>query len=200
MARYLEVVGTGAATAPPDRLDLYVSITAVRPDVGTALDHLGDQVRALGTALRTDGVEDLRTTSSNVSEEYGPEQAPIGFRASQDLRIRLSDPAGVSAVIAAAVHAVGDDFRLSHLAWSVANEQPLLQSAREAAFADARAKAEALATLAGAEVGRLLRLVEHEGFGGGVVRLAAAKADAGFAVERGENRVEVSLTARWALH
>ncbi|MBO9520558.1 MAG: SIMPL domain-containing protein [Nocardioidaceae bacterium] len=201
MSRYLEVVGRGAATQTPDRLDLYVGVSAVRDDVGTALAHLGTQVGALGEALRALGLgdADLRTTSSSVGEEYR-DGTPSGYRASQDLTVRLKDPEQVSAVIDGCVAAVGDDFRLGHLAWSIADEAPLAAAAREAAFADARAKAEALSALAGGEVGKLLRVTENEGFGGGVVRMAAAKADAGFAVERGENRVEVSLTTRWALH
>lgn len=200
MSRYLEVVGRGAATQAPDRLDLYVGVSAVREDVGAALAHLGAQVAKLGEALRAQGLSDadLRTTTTSVGEEYR-EGTPNGYRASQDLAVRLDDPDQVSAVIDAAVAAVGDDFRLSHLSWSIADETPLAQAAREAAFADARAKAEALAGLAGGEVGRLLRVTESEGFGGGIVRAVAMKADAGFAVERGENRVEVSLTTRWAL-
>lgn len=205
MARYLEVVGNGAATAPPDRLDLSLGVTAVRPDVGAALAHLGARVRALGAALRDAGVgdADLQTTGGSVSEEftYGPggEQTPAGFRADQTLQVRLLDPDTVSAVLAAAVDATGDDLRLHHLAWAVADESTLAARARAAAFEDARDKAEQLAALAGGSLGELRRVTEGAGPGAPVVRLAAAKADAGFAVERGECRVEITLTARWTL-
>lgn len=201
MAPYLEVTGSGAATAPPDRLDLYVAVTLLRPDVGSALGDLADQVRALGTALsdlRPDGVE-LQTTGSNVYEETGHDGTRTGFRAGQDLRVRLHDPGAASTVISAAVGAVGDDFRLGHVAWSVADESALAARAREVAFEDARAKAEHLAALAGGSVGDLRRTVESPG-GGGLFKLAAGGSRAAdFAAEPGECRVEVSLTVRWTL-
>lgn len=210
MKRYLEVVGRGAATQAPDRLDLYVSVTLVAPDVGQALTGLTARVTALGTALREVGLTDadLRTTGSSVGEETAhfaggndPEgrRIPAGFRASQDLQVRLRDPDSASAVVDAALAAVGDDFRLNHLAWSLADESPLVDLAREAAYADAQEKAGRLAALAGATLGDLVHVSEGEGFGGGVPRLMAAKADASFAAERGENRVEVSLATRWKL-
>lgn len=200
MSSFIEVTGTGAATAVPDRLDLFLGVSAVRPAVGAALAHLGARVAALGTALRGAGVADpdLQTTGSSVTEEYA-EGRPAGYRATQDLRVRLQDPDTVSAVLSAALEAAGDDLRLSHLSWAVADEQALAGRARSAAYEDARAKAEQLAALAGRDLGRLRRLTEGSGYGGPVVRLAAAKADAGFAVERGESRVEVSLTVRWSL-
>lgn len=200
MSRYLEVVGRGAATGTPDRLDLYAGLSVVRAGVGAALAHLGTQSARLGAALRAEGLTDadLRTTGSSVAEDLR-DGSPNGYRATQDLTVRLGDPDQVSAVVDVCVATVGDDFRLHHLAWAIADESALAEAAREAAFADARAKAEALATLAGGRVGDLLRVVENEGFGGGPVRLAAARADAGLAVERGENRIEVGLSTRWAL-
>jgi uncharacterized protein YggE len=198
MAPYLEVTGSGAATAPPDRLDLYVGVTLVRTEVGAALADLGDRVRALGTALRGAGVEELSTTSSAVGDEW-VDGKPSGYRATQDLRLRLSDPTAVGEVLSAAVAAVGDDFRMGNLSWAVADENALAARAREAAFEDARAKAEQLATLSGGTLGKLRRVTEGQGYGGPVVRLAAVKQDAGFAAEPGECRVEVSLTVRWAL-
>ncbi|MGO4257279.1 SIMPL domain-containing protein [Marmoricola sp. RAF53] len=205
MEQYLEVVGRGAATQAPDRLDLHISVTLVATDVGDALTGLADKVVALGTALREAGLADadIRTTGSNLGEEYSGHDAEgrrsAGFRASQDLLIRLGDLDRASEVVSAALAAVGDAFRLGHLAWSLADEVPLVDLAREAAYADAAEKAAKLAALAGARVGGLIRVTEGEGYGGGVPRLMTAKADPSFAAERGESRVEVSLTTRWTL-
>lgn len=201
MAPYLEVTGFGAATAPPDRLDLHVAVALLRADVGTALSDLADRVRSLGAALRAADVDgaDVQTTGSNVYEETDQQGARTGFRASQDLRVRLTDPAAASAVVSAAVDAVGDDFRLGHIAWSIADESELATRARAAAFTDAREKAEHLARLAGGSLGELRRSVEGSGHGG-TFKLAATRAGgADFAAEPGECRVEVSLTVRWTL-
>jgi len=203
MGNYLEVTGRGVAAQAPDRLDLHVSLTAVRDSVAEALGQVNQRVAAVSVAVRERGVTDadLQTTSSSVSEEYGgPENRRTGYRATQDLRIRITDPDRVSEVLEAAIAAAGDDFRMNHLSWAVADESALAAAAREAAFDDARTKAEQLAALAGRPLGDLRRVVESDGFGGGVPRLALAKADsAGFAPERGLSQVEVSLNIRWSL-
>lgn len=203
MTKYLEVTGSGAATQVPDRLDLNLTVTAVRPGVSEALAQVNDQVRALGAALRAHGVADadLRTTSSSVFEEYaGPQNARAGFRASQDLRVRVAVLASLSEVFATAVDTVGDDFRLNQISWGIADESELVSRARTAAFEDARAKAGELAALAGATVGELLRITETSGSAGPVQRFALAKAGASdFAPEQGTSQVDVSVITRWAL-
>lgn len=201
MAPYLEVTGSGVATAPPDRLDLHVAVTLLRADVGAALGDLADQVRALGTAVRTACPEDLdvQTTGSTVYEETDRDGVPTGFRASQDLRIRLGDLDAASGVVSAAVDAVGDAFRLGHVAWAVADESALATRAREAAFADASAKGAHLASLAGGRLGPLRRATEAYGVAG-LFQVAAGKAlEADLVAEPGECRVEASLTVRWTL-
>ncbi|RNL64817.1 DUF541 domain-containing protein [Nocardioides marmoriginsengisoli] len=202
MSNFIEVTGNGAATQAPDRIDLHIAVSLVRPGVAEALDAVNSRVRDLGVALREAGLgdADIRTTHSNVSEEYGgPDNARSGYRAGQDLQLRVADLGRLDEVLAAAVAAAGDDFRMSHLAWAISDPAALMEQARAAAFEDARAKAEQLAALTGAELGALRRIVEGYG-GGGVPRLAMAKADAaGFAPERGSSQVETSLTVRWAL-
>jgi len=200
---YVEVTGTGAATQAPDRIDLSLSVTAVRPGVAEALAHVDQQVAALASALRGVGVpgNDLQTTSSTVHEEYGgPESTRVGYRAGQDLTVRVADLEALPVVLGAAVDAVGDDLRMNGLGWAVADETTLVRRARAAAYEDARAKADELAGLSGRAVGKLLRITEGAAGNGAIPRLAVAKSDtAGFAPEPGSARVEVSLVTRWSL-
>lgn len=202
MGSYLEVTGRGVASQAPDRLDLHVSLTAVRDGVAEALASADVLVADVGAAARAHGVTDaeVRTTSSSVFEEYGgPEHRRTGYRASQDLTVRVTDTERLADLLDAVVAAAGDGFRLNHLAWAVADETALVARAREAAFADARDTAEQLAGLAGKPLGEIRRILESGSAGGGTPRLALAKADsAGFAPERGLSQVEVSLTVRWA--
>lgn len=200
MKKYVEVTGTGVATAPPDRIDLSLTITAVRPGVGAALDQVNEQVARLGAVLREHGVAptDLRTTGSAVFEEYaGADNARAGFRASHDLNIQIASLDNLSAVFAAAVETIGDDFRLNQLNWVIADPSELISRARAAAFDDARAKASELADLAGASLGGLLRISESTGGYGPLPRFALASA--GFAPEPGSNRVEITVATRWSL-
>lgn len=203
MTKYLEVTGSGAATQVPDRLDLHLSVTTVRPGVADALAQAGHQSQALAAVLREHGIADadLRTTSSSVHDEYaGPDNTRSGYRATQDLTVRVADLPRLSALLDAAVDTVGDDFRLNHLSWGIADESDLVSRARAAAFEDARAKAAELAALAGATLGELLRITETSGSAGPVPRFALAKADAGgFAPEQGTSQVDVSVITRWSL-
>ncbi|MET3960190.1 uncharacterized protein YggE [Marmoricola sp. OAE513] len=202
MKRYLEVTGSGVATGIPDRLDLSLSVTAVRPGVAAALTEVDERVAALGVVLREHGVAegDIRSTGSTVHEEYaGPDNARAGFRASHDLSVRVGDLTSLGDLVAAATGSAGDAFRLQGITWGVADESELASRARAAAYQDARGKAEELAALAGRELGPLLRLAETDG-AGPVPRFALAKADdRGFAPERGSHRVEITLMSRWAL-
>lgn len=203
MRKYLEVSGSGSAAAIPDRLDLHLSVTALGPGVAAALAEVDQRVRDLGTALREQGVDpgDLKTTSSSVYEEYtGPENTRAGFRASQDLTVRIADFERISDVLSAALDATGDTFRLNYVAWDLAENTEVFRQARQAAVEDARAKASELADLVGAELGDLLRITEVTGPAGAPGRFLAAKADTGgFAPERGTHQVEVAVQVRWAL-
>ena len=200
MKKYLEVSGTGVANAVPDRLDLTLSVTAVRPGVGEALAQVDAQVGQLGRVLREHGVgdADLRTTGTSVFEEYaGPDNARAGFRASHDLAVRVVALERLSDVVAAAVDAVGDDLRINQVSWGTAESGELVSRARAAAFEDARAKATELAGLAGAELGALLRVSESAGGYAPLAKLAVA--GAGYAPEPGSSRIEITVQTRWAL-
>lgn len=203
MGRYVEVVGRGVAAQPPDRLDLHVGVSVVAPDVGAALARVGTQVARLGHAVRTLGLEDrdLRTSHAGVHEEYaGQDAVRQGFRAEQGLVLRVRDLDAVGSLLDAAVAAVGDDFRLHQISWAVSDDRALTDLARTAAFEDARAKAGRLADLAGRTLGEVRRITENESFHGGPFREAArATLSTDFAPERGESRVEVTLTTRWEL-
>jgi uncharacterized protein len=89
---------------------------------------------------------------------------------------------------------------MNGLGWAVSDEAPLAARAREAAFEDAGDKAGQLAAVAGRTLGELRWVREADQFGGGTFREAAAAKDSvGFARERGESQVSISVTARWSL-
>lgn len=203
MKTYLEVTGTGLATQAPDRLTISIAVTTVQETVSSAMDQMNRDIQAVTGALRRLGLDDsqFQTTSSSVFEEYsGPENTRTGFRASQDLAIQVHDLVRLGETFDTMIAAAGDDFRLNHLSWGIADESDLVTRAREAAYADARTKAGALAALAGTGVGKLLQITELNGAVSPIPRLALTKTDvSGFAPERGTCNVEVSLTARWAL-
>ncbi len=202
--RHLQVTGSGRAVAAPDVLVLDVAVSVRADDVGTAMRRAGEAAAALSETARAHGLgdADLRTTGSHVGPAFDRDQRPVGYDAGQGLRLRVADPATVSELIAALAEAAGDAFGMNGLSWELADDAPLRERAREAAYADARAKAEQLAALAGAGLGRVLRVTEREDFGRprmAMMAAAAAKAADSFPVEAGEQQVTVTLDVRWEL-
>ena len=78
----------------------------------------------------------------------------MGYTAYQNLSVTVRDAALVGALVDAFAGVAGNALTIDHIGFDVADPQPLLARARESAFADARAKAEQYAALAGRELGR----------------------------------------------
>jgi uncharacterized protein YggE len=100
--------------------------------------------------------------------------------------------------VAAFAGAAGNALTIEHIGLELSDPQPLLARAREAAFADARRKAEQYAALAGRELGKVARLSDVVS-GGAQPRfelMAAGKA-ADLGVELGENSVTATVAVRW---
>ena len=158
----ITVTGTGEIRATPDRAALSFSI---RNDAATAKEALAANsaaVRRLIAALKGEGVEakDLKTEQFDVSPRYDPDKVEEarGYSASSMLTVsnqsleragRLSD-IGVSA---------GAD-TVSGPSLSVADREAEYRAALKRAFADAHAKAEALADASGVSLGGVTSIVE----------------------------------------
>ncbi|HET8765958.1 MAG TPA: SIMPL domain-containing protein, partial [Pedococcus sp.] len=93
----------------------------------------------------------------------------------------------------------GNALTIDSVALDLADPGPLLAAAREAAFADARAKAEQYAALAGRGLGKVVR-VSDVVEGGAQPRFARMTAGAGTpSLELGENTVTATVAVRWEL-
>jgi uncharacterized protein len=158
-------------------------------------------------ALRREGVESSRLTASGLglhtdweSEQRG--QRPAGYRAAAALTARLAGPARAGQLAAAAVTAGGEAARVHGLELVVGDLAGVLAVAREGAWRDARARAEQYAALAGAALGRVLRIeemakvVQWQALG---YRAQAAAGPAGPPMELGETQVWATVTVTWTL-
>ncbi|QNE18852.1 DUF541 domain-containing protein [Kribbella qitaiheensis] len=199
----ITVVGTGQATAPADVLRLTLSVGHDAPDVAAAVAQVGERTDAVNAAMREHGIaeKDIHTSSVNVYPQYADSMQVAGYRASHSLTVSTTDLTGFGRLLNAAVGAVGNDLGLDGLQFDVADKAPLLEQARELAFAQARQKADHLAGLAGQTIGSIAAVAET--YGHAPIRaMAAGKAAAGFdaeiAVTPGEQTVEVSLEVRWS--
>ncbi|MFC4602807.1 SIMPL domain-containing protein [Rhodococcus kronopolitis] len=202
------VEGQGSASATPDLMRVTVSVEARRPDVAGAFARAGEAAAAVAAALRGAGVADadLSTTGLGVQaetvwqENHG--QQVVGYLATSTLAVTLRDLSDPGRVIADCVAAGGDDVRLGGLELGFADQDDLLGRAREAAYLDARTKAEQYARLSGRGLGAVLEVTETADARPSprpMLRAMAATADASMPVERGESAVSAGVRVCWAL-
>jgi hypothetical protein len=200
MNAHVEVTGTGSAAAAPDvvRVDAGVRCEAV--DVSTALTDAATRAGALAEAARDHGVAptDLQTTGSGVHPRHDREGTTVaGYTAYQSLRVTVREPAAVGDLVQAFAGVAGNALTIDRIALDIGDPAPVLARAREAAFEDAKGKAEQYAVLAGRRLGKVVWAsdVVHSGVQPRY-DLMAAKAG-GMPVELGENTVTTTVTVRW---
>lgn len=197
----VEVTGSGTVTAVPDVVRLDVAVRCGAPDVSTALGDAGARAAGLAEAARDHGVAqaDLQTREAGVHPRHDREHAAVlGYTAHQSVRVTVRDPSTVGALVDAFAGVAGDALVVEGVALQVADLAPLLVAARAAAFADARAKAEQFAALAGRALGRVVWVSDVTPGAGPQPRyeLMAAKAG-GLPVELGENAVTATVAVGW---
>jgi uncharacterized protein len=197
------VVGTGAVHVAPDVLTAVLGAHVRAPDVQDALGRAEDALRSLRAALRTDGVAepDLRTEAAAVWRDDGRGDAPGAVTVRLSLRAVLRDVSTAGEVVHRALAAAGEAAQLDSLTFGVTDPAAAAAQARAAAFADARSRAEQLATLAGRALGRVESVEEATGAPpaprpltrGGAVAMAAS-----LPVEAGDQLVQAAVEVRWA--
>ena len=204
MSDHVEVTGSGAATAVPDVVVLDVRVQAEAPDVASALSDAASRVEGALRAAADHGVaeRDRRTRGMGVNPRWDHEgRGVVGYTAHHSLRLTVRERDRVGDLVSAMAGSAGDAFGLDAVTLEVADPEPLLVRAREAAFEDARARAEQYASLAGRPLGPVLRVREGGTFEPPVPRFAKAALDVAgtMPVEAGESTVTASVTVRFGL-
>ncbi|TQL51690.1 hypothetical protein FB467_2844 [Ornithinicoccus hortensis] len=205
MTDTIEVTGSGQATGSPDLVVLDLRIQAERETVAEALAAVAESTTAVLEATaghRSGAVPPPRTQGLNLFTRHDRDgQQVIGYAAAQQLRLTLAGTDLAGEVLTAVSTAAGDALGIDNLALTVADSTELLVSAREAAFADARGRAEQYAALAGRELGRVSGVRDVPDTGSGPApRLARMVADgASMPIQGGEHTVSVTVTVRWEL-
>ena len=171
--RTVTVSGRGEVRAVPDRLGFRVEASATRPRLADALATSGRALRRALAAMAPYGVRrgDVRTTGLSMDPvsdypRYGPPTLR-GYRVAQRAAVLVRDLAHGGAAIGAAVAAGGDRVRVDGIRLEIGHPAAALARARDAAVADARARAERYAAASGQELGAVLTLREVGRGGGG---------------------------------
>lgn len=195
MSRKVTVTGHGSATATPDTA--VVRVAAVHRATGMAEALAGaESARAAVVAAAVDLL--VSSTDLSVWPAHDGEGRRAGFEARHVLTITGGDLESAGALVGRLADEVGDRLQVESVSLSVGDPAAALGQAREAAYADARSRAEHLAALSGATLGEVRDV--SEGAGAPVSRgpeTAAFKADVGFAP--GQTVLTSTVTVTWAL-
>jgi uncharacterized protein YggE len=205
MGRSVTVTGRGRASAPYDvaTLNLAVAARAANPSDATA--RASYAMQAMREAVIRSGADErtLATTSVSLNPVHDPWPTVVAYEASLSLAVRTTDLEHVGSMLVAAVQAGGDGARVDGIAFSHDDAAGLESAARDAAYANARAKAEQYAGLAGQALGEVRHIAEAEIGGGGMPKrmmaMAAADSEGAMPVDGGEGSVTAVVTVTWAL-
>ncbi|EWT00222.1 hypothetical protein N865_16585 [Intrasporangium oryzae NRRL B-24470] len=201
--RTVTVTGSGRASASPDvvRLDLRIGHDA--PDVAAALSGASAGIAAVGRVVREAGVADadIRTLDANVHQRYDNTGTAVGFTAQQRLGVTVRRLEAVGEILEAAAAAVGNALLVDGVRLDVDDRSEGLRRARDAAFADARDKAEQYAALADASLGEVLGVAENGVAPVAMPKMAMAMRDSGggMPMEGGDLELGASVTVTWRL-
>ncbi|MFB9314946.1 SIMPL domain-containing protein [Nocardioides plantarum] len=199
-SRTVTTTGSGAVSVPRDAAVLSVAAVHRAPTLSEALAG-AESARAALVEVARAHVETgaIATRSLDTWPQRGDDGRPAGFEARHSLAIRCSGLEVAAALLQALADGVGDRLSVDGVSLAATPGADHLASAREAAYDDARVRAEHLARLAGSELGSVVSVAEGSPSGSGPsARLAlAAKSDVRF--EGGTEDVSTSVTVTWEL-
>jgi uncharacterized protein YggE len=155
------VSGTGKVTVIPDIATLSLGIEAQAATVAEAQAQAATAMGAVMTALAENGVadKDIQTQYFSIYQvtrwdDTKNEEIVIGYRVTNMVTAKIRDIEKAGPTIDAVAAAGGDYTRINNISFSVDDPTPYYEQARQKAVADAKAKAEQLADLAGVNLGR----------------------------------------------
>ena len=199
--RTVTVTGHGTAREVPDTVVVRVAASHRAAGVAEALagaDSAANEIVAVGRE-HTDASR-IASTNLNLWPAFDNEGRPGGFEARHALSITCADVQAAGALLSALAARVGDRLQVESLALEVGDSSRALSQARAAAYADAVARAQHLAELAGVRLGEVQAMAEGfapaSPFGevGGAVRDAKA-----VSIAPGEATIGGSLTVTFEL-
>lgn len=201
------VDGLGKVTGTPDVLRATLGVTLRRDDVSTALQDANALQNKVRGALKHDGVvaDDLQTSDVSIYPSYDSKGKRNGYSVTEALTVKLRDLKRAGQAITDAVNAGGNSATLQGVSFALEDNAALLSKARDAAYADAKDKAERYASLSGRGLGQVQLVTESTSAPVQPVSLQDSAAGTGglarspVPIDAGTSQVRVSVTVRWAL-
>ncbi|MDP5227882.1 MULTISPECIES: SIMPL domain-containing protein [Arthrobacter] len=203
--RAISVVGHGTAHATPDLATAQFTVECLADTVQEAFRASAACLDAVATALRVAGVDgkDLSTTGRSLRAERrwedGNDVGLRGYVAQGGLSVTLRFLQDAPEALASAIDAGGASLRLNGFSLSVSDTTAAEREARDAAWADALARATQLAASAGVRLGEVLSVQESGDQSPPIAFARAMAVGTPSGIEAGEEAITVSLAVSWAV-
>ncbi|WP_378734432.1 SIMPL domain-containing protein [Nocardia brasiliensis] len=203
--REVTVVGSGQVRGAPDILNADIGVEVTADNVSAAIDRADAKARAMTDAMVGAGLprEDVRTTDVSIQPQYagGPDDnnTVVGYRATNSVHVVVRELSKASGVLDSAIKAGGNETRLRTVSFAIDDNSQLLADARARAFADAKARAEQYAVLAGVRLTEVITITEasnRDDIPKGSARDAAPES---LALEPGTQTVTFTVKVTWGL-
>lgn len=198
-AKSITVSGNGSVRVVPNVAVFGFGVVSDATTAAAALAANGTEMRKVIDALKKAGIadKDLQTQYVSVSPRYSNDGTTlVGYTASNSVTAMLRSIAGTGAIIDAAVAAGANSVNGPSL--TVDDTDALYQKALTAAVANARAKAQTLASAGGLTLGAVHSVVE-DGATPRPVPMAEAKSAVGgdTPIEAGSQEIQASVTVQF---
>jgi uncharacterized protein len=199
----ITVSGRADVAGTPDTLRLDLSVVATASSVSEALASANRSAGSVQKSLLANGVQrrDLQTSGLSIQPEYdysnGAAPRLKGYQVSESVSAKLRNLGRAGNAVGQAVSAGGNAVRVNGISLDLEETGALVSSARDRAFADAKAKAEQYARAAGRSLGEVLSISEDLSTPSPIpmpyAAMDSAKA-AGVPIQPGSQNVSVSVT------
>lgn len=160
------VTGTGKVTVIPDLAHVNFGIQVSRPDVKSAQSEANSIINRVSSTLKSLGIDskDIKTTSYYINPKYNYSNGAShidGYSASISLTVTVRKLDTLNAAIDQATSAGANNVSGIQLTVDEPRQKELIKQARREAIAEAKTKAQELASESGLALGRLIDIQEN---------------------------------------
>jgi uncharacterized protein YggE len=164
--RTVTVTGMGEVDVQPDEAFITVGVQTDADTAAEAMQANTTQMQDVLDALAGAGIDqaDIQTQFVSVQPRYGNQTDPtaipeiVGYTAINNVEVRVRDLAQLGDLLDTAIQAGANN--VGGIRFSVSEASEVREDAEQAAFNDARAKAERWARLAGGTLGPVLSITD----------------------------------------
>jgi uncharacterized protein len=199
------VSGDGKVSVAPDMATLSLGIETQKDTVAEAQTQAASAMDGVMTALKENGVvgNDIQTSQFSITpvtkwDEDKQQQITLGYQVTNTVEAKVRELGKIGQIIDAVAVAGGDFARVQGISFSVEDPKPYQAKAREKALADAKSKADQMASLTGVTLGKPIYISES-GYLPGPIRLDASAVPAETAagsttpISTGEQEISISV-------